>query len=627
MEYSLTRGFHPIEITHISTDPKPGHFRLMWESDQFPREAIPATVLRRHPSSADERLSGAMLFARYHCANCHQGNVVPPTPAKDDAARSDNQAFFAALQTAPRLDGIGSRVEPAWLARWIREPHQLRGDATMPSVIPKDDAATAGDIAAYLLSLREPNENQAAPNETPAAEAESTAKRGGILFESLGCIACHTFAKPDTRDEWNRVSLHFARAKYQPQALIKFMLAPHVHHANSRMPDFHLSRDEAASLAEHIRQESPGRGDATLPAGDAPRGRMAFEKLRCAQCHLTEQAGQLAQPDVPQFKRDERRQLFAPPKTGQAEKRDVRDGQTHDLFRPPFDGPRPPETPDDQDAERLKKWHADASARRAGTGCLAPQNDLQTEAVRFHFDEPTRQSLLAFLAAKRELIPFDIRSARSVAEWTMELRCNACHARDEQRSFWPEIVAEEGSGRAVESVPQLTWVGEKLQGPWIEKLLKGELKQKPRPWLTARMPSFPAYASLLAHGMAAEHGVPFEEPPPQNLDPDKIEIGRKLTLRDGGLDCRQCHGVGKELPRGDASTQIALGINFALARERLRPEFALRQMLDPPRYDPGSRMPRFAPDLRTTAARHIENGDAKKQFEMLKAFLWSVKDE
>ena len=627
VEYSLTRGFHPIEITQIISDTKPGHFRLMWESDQFPREAIPATVLKRHPSSADDRLSGAVLFARYHCANCHQGSVASPTPAENDAARSDNQAFFAALQTAPRLDAIGSRVEPAWLDQWIREPHQLRGDATMPSVIPKDDAATAGDIAAYLLSLREPTENQGAPNETPAAEAESTAKRGGVLFESLGCIACHTFAKPDARDEWNRVSLHFAQAKYRPHALTKFLLAPHAHHSNSRMPDFHLSEDEAASLAEHIRKESPGQLEATLPAGDAQRGRMAFEKLRCAQCHLTEKTGQLAQPDVPQFKRDEPRQLFAPPKTDPPKKPNADEVRTREFFRPAFGEPRPPETPAVQDAEQSKKWFADSNARRAGTGCLAPQNDVQTEAVRFHFDEPTRKSLIAFLAANRELIPLNIRSARSVSEWTTELRCNACHARDDQRSFWPEIVAEEGSGRAVESVPQLTWVGEKLQGPWIETLLKGELKQKPRPWLTARMPSFPAYASLLAHGMAAEHGVPFEEPLPKELDPDRIEIGRKLTLRDGGLDCRQCHGVGRELPRGDASTQIALGINFALARERLRPEFALRQMLDPPRYDPGSRMPRFAPDLRTTAAKHIENGDAKKQFEMLKEFLWSVRDE
>ena len=128
---------------------------------------------------------------------------------------------------------------------------------------------------------------------------------------------------------------------------------------------------------------------------------------------------------------------------------------------------------------------------------------------------------------------------------------------------------------------------------------------------------------LLAHGLAADHGVAFEEGVPQKLNPDSIDLGRRLTLREG-LDCRQCHGVGKEQPRGDASTQIALGINFAMTKERLRPEFALRQMLDPARYDIGSRMPRFAPDLKTTAAKQFANGDAKKQFELLKQYLWSI---
>jgi hypothetical protein len=110
------------------------------------------------------------------------------------------------------------------------------------------------------------------------------------------------------------------------------------------------------------------------------------------------------------------------------------------------------------------------------------------------------------------------------------------------------------------------------------------------------------------------------------LNPAEVELGRQLTTREG-LDCRQCHGVGKEQPRGDAETQIALGINFAMTRERLRPEFALRQMLDPSRYDIGSRMPRFAPDLKTTAAKRIEGGDASKQFELLKQYIWSIKDE
>jgi hypothetical protein len=130
---------------------------------------------------------------------------------------------------------------------------------------------------------------------------------------------------------------------------------------------------------------------------------------------------------------------------------------------------------------------------------------------------------------------------------------------------------------------------------------------------------------MLAHGLSAEHGVPFQEKCPIDKPEAAVELGRKLTLRDGGLDCRQCHGVGREQPRSDAATQIALGINFALTKERLRPEFALRQLLDPPRYDVGSRMPRFAPDLKTTSAKQIEGGNAIRQFELLKDYLWSIK--
>ena len=145
--------------------------------------------------------------------------------------------------------------------------------------------------------------------------------------------------------------------------------------------------------------------------------------------------------------------------------------------------------------------------------------------------------------------------------------------------------------------------------------------------MTARMPAFPAYADFFERGLTTEHGLDLREPIPTTFDDKLVEAGRQLTLRDGGLDCRQCHALGNEKPRGDAGTQIALGINFAFTRDRLRPEFALRQMLDPPRYDVGSRMPRFAPDLQMTAIKQIEGGNAKKQFEAIKQYLWSLKAE
>ncbi len=582
----LKRGLNEIDVRYELPEKGDARFRLMWESNRFPREAIPATSLARQdrPNRVGAAMwtgfsAGQIAYQQHNCARCHASS------AAEQLAGFRKSTPFA-LRGAPRLDEAGRRFSPAWLANWLVDPARLKHDSVMPKLILGDEPQTAVDLTAYLGSLVDAT-LPAVPVSARTSDDEDPTRHGSDLFEKLGCIACHTFTEPGRDDEWQRVSLHFTKAKLQHDALERFLLAPQRHHATSFMPDFRLTADEASSLATFIRQKSLGEVSelAGTQPGNIERGRRAFEQLRCGQCHTMR-----------------------------------------------LDDKLPP--------AHLASVFRETSQR----GCLATEADQKSAAntnpkrergspppPRFTFRDETRESLLIFLNAltmadadKVKATPSNL-AAYALSESLASLRCNACHARDDQRSLWPEIVAEEGSGRAVEAVPQLTWVGEKLQGPWIEKLLKGEIKQKPRPWLTARMPSFPAYAGLMSQGLAAEHGVAFEEPLPVKLDADQVEIGRQLTLRDGGLDCRQCHGIGQEQPRGDASTQIALGINFALARDRLRPEFALRQMLDPPRYDLGSRMPRFAPDLRTTAAKHIEGGDAKKQFEALKQFLWSVK--
>jgi mono/diheme cytochrome c family protein len=553
IEVSLSRGTHPIAVEQTSSADVDVEFRLMWESRKFPREAVPASALVSDPVDpvVVSRQRGAFLLDRFRCANCHK-----------QPSRNGDHEFAEALRAAPRLDGIGSRLQPDWISQWIRQPEQLRNHATMPAVMNADDLQTANDISAWLVTLTEPLPTRSGEVDTAATELQS---QGAEHFERLGCIACHSFAPPDRADEWNRISLHFVAAKFQPQALDQFLREPHGHYPQNRMPDFRLTAAEVTALSSYLRRESKGQLEASAqsPPGNAERGKLAFQKLRCAQCHVTSKSGTLVAPDVPLI--------------------------THGV-----------------------------DARNAPS-CLAKQ-PAATRSPRFPLSDIDRSALAEFLATPKPAMP----ASYPVDVMIAELRCHACHARDLQASKWPEIVVEDGSGKLPDPVPHLTWVGEKLQGDWVEKFLKGETTQRPRPWLTARMPSFPAYASSLAHAMAAEHGVPFSEPLPLRLDAAKVEIGRQLTGREGGLDCRQCHGVGKQQPRGDESTQIALGINFALTKDRLRPEFAMRQLFDPPRYDSGSRMPRFAPDLQTTAARQIENGNARRQFESLVQYLWSV---
>jgi hypothetical protein len=188
------------------------------------------------------------------------------------------------------------------------------------------------------------------------------------------------------------------------------------------------------------------------------------------------------------------------------------------------------------------------------------------------------------------------------------------------------VVAAEGSGKLPETIPQLTWSGEKMRSGWTESLLAGTVSEKSRPWLKARMPGFGAYASRLAHGLASEHGVDALAPSSPRIDPALTEIGRQLTLQSG-LDCRQCHGIGDQQPRGDKDTAIALGINFSQIRDRMRHEAYKRFMLDPPRYDVKTRMVRLSTNGLTTKLKTHFDADARKQFDAVWHYIQSLPAE
>src|SRR5262249_11849703 len=106
-----------------------------------------------------------------------------------------------------------------------------------------------------------------------------------------------------------------------------------------------------------------------------------------------------------------------------------------------------------------------------------------------------------------------------------------------------------------------------------------------------------------------------------DADAKLIEIGKQLTTKERGFDCRQCHAQGPEVLKLDNRAQ---GVGFSYIAPRLRDEFYARWILDPLRIDPGTKMPRFSPDRATTPVKPFLEGDARRQFEAIWHYLESV---
>ena len=455
---------------------------------------------------------------------------------------------------APSLEAAGQRLTSHWTRLWLENPAALRNHVTMPGVFGRFNDEQRKKAINNVVAFLETRVPAVTGEPLPVGKVE----QGEFLFEDLGCISCHRLTPPDKEDYFQRTSLWFAGVKYRAGAMALFLQAPRAHYRWSRMPDLRLSQEEALALAAFIRvRGQPLPEPAGEPAGDAGKGKTLVVELGCVQCH---------------------------PMGKGLEKRSP-------LVVSPFGG-------------------------RSRQGCMAA--DPPSRLPLFDWSENERMALAAFLSGQGDSLA---RSTSVEATWRFmkELRCHACHTRGDRFADWPEVLFEEGvAGHPPENVPLLTWTGEKLRVEWMEKLFAGELAYKPRPWLTARMPSFPTRGIVIANGLAAEHGLAREVksgPLPEEGD---LKIALKLTLKDGGLDCRQCHAMGAEVLKMENQ---AYGVSFGYIRHRMRYGYYQNWMLNPLRFNPATKMPRYSPDRQSTAIKHIFEGDARRQFDSLWHYL------
>jgi len=233
----------------------------------FSQPIIPGVV----SSELDPELKGLVLIEELNCAACHQSEAP----------------FAGRSKKAPRLSTVGSRVNPAYLEAFIRDPHGTKPGTTMPDVLAKlggnerDEAAKS--LTHFLLSLKK---NDFSPQAPDAVAAD----HGKKLFHSRGCVACHSPRDTDGIELLLGTSapLGALEKKYSIKSLTNFLRHPHTSRPSGRMPDMRLQGQDAERIAHYLLRETrvPGHLAFTMYGGQVWEG-LNSDKV------VAERAGQI----------------------------------------------------------------------------------------------------------------------------------------------------------------------------------------------------------------------------------------------------------------------------------------------------------------------------------------------
>ena len=196
-------------------------------------------------TGADVTRAGLLLLGELGCANCHEA---------DGGARS-----LFATRTAPRLSGVGSRLEGSYLKLFLSDPQGAKPGTTMPRQLRDHAGSKREDTISALTRFLLSSTDDASKKNLP----EGDDLRGQTLYHRLGCVACHdpdasyrpaswhselTFARPILAS----APLGNLRRKYRPGRLARFLLDPLQSRPSARMPRTPLTETEAADLEAYL---------------------------------------------------------------------------------------------------------------------------------------------------------------------------------------------------------------------------------------------------------------------------------------------------------------------------------------------------------------------------------------
>lgn len=478
------------------------------------------------PEDPDEHVTegGFLLLAELSCTTCHK------------APKAWQERL--APKTGPNLTGVGSRLDADQLWLFIRSPQFLKKGTQMPGMFAGEegDAEKVEALVEYLSAMKQDKPQM------PAGDGA----HGKELYHKIGCVACHepgTDFRPEKVpaamevEKPGNASVPIAFADvYDVNSLAYFLKNPLAHRPSGRMPDLHLTDQEAADIAAylHVGRQQPKateRAALKIKRQGVAKGRELFASMGCSHCH------------------------------------------TADMKAP-------------------VRVYAELASLNTAQGCLSAKQPTGTP--RFDLNDLQKRALKLAIAAIQKGEAPQLTAAQKV-DWQMtRLNCYACHDRDGKggpedpraQYFTSNDGSAESLGELAHLPPRLDNTGRKLTHVWLEKILFGE-GGSVRPYMNTRMPNFgkpqtEMLVSLLPE--ADKRDKPVEIDVSGLGKHHRAELGRKL-IGMTGLACVGCHGLKDRKSLGPPVIKLNSTI------ERIQPEYFKELLLNPQVTQPGTMMP------------------------------------
>jgi mono/diheme cytochrome c family protein len=250
---------------------------------------------------------GELRFRQMFCSTCHSFAVT----------RAGETSLIGG-DIGPELTKVGSKVNPDWLAAWLKNPQEYLPHSRMPRYQWTDEDLYK--VTQYIAAKL--NDSDLLTNVPQlAAPTQTEIQTGRRLFVDKGCASCHVVQGvapqhdlgPDLTAEGGKdlSQLEFGQSKVQ-RNLIAYIQAkitdPATMNPSARMPVYRLNPADLDALTTALLSMTgtpaasgmqklvvPRREAAFHPAGEFGQ---VFDRYKCSECHQVNGVGGTLAPDL-----------------------------------------------------------------------------------------------------------------------------------------------------------------------------------------------------------------------------------------------------------------------------------------------------------------------------------------